>query len=82
MQFEFAQVRHGECILVPGKVVVIERLEQTGHLPKYMIDNYEWIAKTFAGKSVHGQGRDLIIEYLFHQVPVCPRVCHTRCSDC
>jgi hypothetical protein len=78
----FSQVRSGECILIPGNVVVIERVVQTGHLTKYMTDNYEWIAKAFAGKSVHGQGRDHVIENIFHQVPVRPKVCRTRYSNC
>jgi hypothetical protein len=66
-------------LALAGKAVLIERLEQTGHLPKLMADNYEWIAKAFAGKSVHSQGREHVIENLFHQVPVCPRVSRTRC---
>jgi hypothetical protein len=47
MQFVFSEVKHGECILIPGSIVVMERLEKTGSLPKYMTDHLKWIGSTF-----------------------------------
>jgi hypothetical protein len=49
MQFVFSEVKHGECILIPGSIVVMERLEKTGSLPKYVNDHLNWIGSTFAG---------------------------------
>jgi hypothetical protein len=49
MQFEFTEVKHYECILIPGSIVVMERMEETGSLPKYMDDHLNWIGSTFAG---------------------------------
>jgi hypothetical protein len=49
MQFEFSEVKRGECILIPGSIVVMERLEKTRNLPKYMNDHLNWIGSTFAG---------------------------------
>jgi hypothetical protein len=48
MQFVFSEIKHGECILVPGTIVVMERMEQTGSLPEYMHDHLDWIGSTFA----------------------------------
>jgi hypothetical protein len=49
MQFVFSEVKHGECILIPGNIVVMERMEKTRNLPKYMTDHLDWIGSTFAG---------------------------------
>jgi hypothetical protein len=49
MQFEFSEVKRDECILIPGSIVVMERMEETGSLPKYMTDHLKWIGSTFAG---------------------------------
>jgi hypothetical protein len=49
MQFVFSEVKHGECILIPGSIVVMERMEKTGSLPKYMTNHVDWIRSTFAG---------------------------------
>jgi hypothetical protein len=48
MQFEFSEVKRGECILIPGSIVVMERMEKTGSLPKYMTNHLDWIGSTFA----------------------------------
>jgi hypothetical protein len=55
MQFEFSDVKHGECILIPGNFVVKERIKKTGGLSKYMSKHYDWIKSTFTGDngSVH-----------------------------
>jgi hypothetical protein len=49
MQFEFSEVKRDECILIPGSIVVMERMEETGNLPKYMDDHLNWIGSTFVG---------------------------------
>ena len=49
MQIVFSEVKHGECILIPGNIVVMERIEETRNLPKYMTENLDWIGSTFAG---------------------------------
>ena len=49
MQFVFSEVKNGECILVPGSIVVMERLEKICSLPKYMNDHLDWIGRTFVG---------------------------------
>jgi hypothetical protein len=49
MGFVFSEVEDGECILIPGNVVVMERLERTSNLPKYMKDHVNWIESTFTG---------------------------------
>src|SRR6266566_4858257 len=49
MEFVFSEVKQGECILIPGSVVVMERLKKTGSLPKYMNDHLNWIGSTFVG---------------------------------
>ena len=47
MQFEFSEIQHGECILIPGSIVVMERINKTGNLPKYMDNHLNWIGSTF-----------------------------------
>jgi hypothetical protein len=49
MQIVFSEVKHGECILIPGNIVVMERMEKIRDLPKYMTDHLDWIGSTFAG---------------------------------
>jgi hypothetical protein len=49
MQFVFSEVKRGEYILIPGTIVVMELMEKTASLPKYMTDNFNWIRSTFAG---------------------------------
>jgi hypothetical protein len=48
MKIVFSEVKHGECILIPGSVVVMERLEKTAGLSEYMDDHVKWIGSTFA----------------------------------
>jgi len=50
MQFKFSEAKQGECILIPGNVVVMEGMEKTGGLSKYMNDNLNWIRSTFTGE--------------------------------
>jgi hypothetical protein len=52
MQFEFSEVKRGECILIPGKFVVKEGMKKTGSPSKYMNDNLNWIGSTFTGDNV------------------------------
>jgi len=47
--FVFSEVEDGECILIPGSVVVMEYAEKISHLPKYMKDHVNWIESTFTG---------------------------------
>jgi hypothetical protein len=49
MEFAFSEVKQGECILIPGSVVVMERMKKTARLPKYMDNHLNWIGSTFAG---------------------------------
>ena len=51
VKFEFSEVKRGECVLIPGSIVVMERMEKTGSLPKYMSDHLNWIGGTFASVS-------------------------------
>jgi hypothetical protein len=48
--FVFSEVEDGECILIPGSVVVMEYAEKISHLPKYMEDHASWIESTFTGR--------------------------------
>ncbi|KAN0120919.1 hypothetical protein V8E52_004188, partial [Russula decolorans] len=50
----FSKVEEGECILIPGSVVVMERLEKTSSLSKYMEDHVNWIRRTFSGRDREG----------------------------
>jgi hypothetical protein len=54
MKFKFSEVKRGECILVPGSIVVKERMEKTASLPKYMNDHFKWIGSTFADDAGDG----------------------------
>ncbi|KAN0102362.1 hypothetical protein V8E52_012022 [Russula decolorans] len=54
MEVVFSEVEEGECILIPGSVVVMERLERTSFLPKYMKDHVNWIESTFTGRDKKG----------------------------
>jgi hypothetical protein len=53
MEFKFTEVRGRECILVPGKFIVKESLEELGALSEYMTNHHKWIEKTFAARLVH-----------------------------
>jgi hypothetical protein len=50
VKIEFSDVKRGECILIPGNIVVMERMEKAGHLLKYMTDHLDWIGRTFITK--------------------------------
>jgi hypothetical protein len=52
MEFVFSEVKSGECILIPGDVVVMEDLEEMGILPQYMDSHIEWIKNAFARSSL------------------------------
>jgi hypothetical protein len=52
MQFEFSDIKQGECILIPGDDVELERLVETVGLPGYMDGHLSWIRKTYAGQFV------------------------------
>ncbi|KAN0120920.1 hypothetical protein V8E52_004189 [Russula decolorans] len=45
--FEFSELEEGDCILIPGSVVVVERLEMTISLSKYMEEHIDWIESKF-----------------------------------
>ena len=48
MEFTFNEVLGRECILVPGKFVVKESLEELGVLSEYMSKHYQWIGREFS----------------------------------
>jgi hypothetical protein len=48
MEFMFDEVHGRECILVPGKFVVKECLEELGVLSEYMSKHYQWIGREFS----------------------------------
>lgn len=54
-------MRGRECILVPGKFIVKESLEELGALSKYMTNHHKWIEKTFATRSAHCLMRGLFL---------------------
>jgi hypothetical protein len=70
MQFEFSKVEDGECILIPGNIVVMERMKETGSLPKYMNDHLKWIGSTYAGD----KGFVRRICTLFSSLPTIPQL--------
>ena len=49
MKIEFSEVKRGDCILIPGSIVVMERMKKTRSLPKYMTYQINRIGDTFAG---------------------------------
>jgi len=48
MGFKFAEVRGHESILIPGKFVIKECLEELGVLREYMTKYHQWIGREFA----------------------------------
>jgi hypothetical protein len=60
-EFVFPKVDEGECILIPGSVVVIERLEKTTALPKYMEDHVNWIESKFTGHEGYQFSRESLM---------------------
>ena len=48
MGFTFAEVHGRECILIPGKFIVKESLEELGVLREYMTKYHQWIGREFA----------------------------------
>ena len=53
MGYFFAEMHGRGCILVPGKFIVKEFLEELGTLSEYMTRYQRWIEKTFAPKLVY-----------------------------
>ena len=47
MGFTFAEVQGRECILIPGKYIIKESLEELGVLREYMTNYHQWIGKEF-----------------------------------
>jgi hypothetical protein len=82
MQFVFPEVKPGDCILIPGRIVVTERLEETGDLPEYMNDHLSWIVSTFA--SVKGFVRRICALFssllTIPQLSILSTVCYTCCA--
>lgn len=52
MGFKFAGVHGRECILIPGKFIIKECLEELGVLREYMTKHHEWIGREFAKRFV------------------------------
>ena len=50
MGFTFAGVHGRECILIPGKYVIKESLEELGVLREYMTNYHQWIGKEFGAR--------------------------------
>lgn len=49
----FDKVHGCECILVPGKFVVKECLEELGVLSEYMSKHHQWIGREFSKRFAH-----------------------------
>jgi len=47
MGFTFAGIHGRECILIPGKFIIKECLEELGVLREYMTNHHQWIGKEF-----------------------------------
>jgi hypothetical protein len=45
--YKFAQVQGRESILIPGKFIIKERLEELGVLREYMTKYHQWIGREF-----------------------------------
>ena len=50
--FKFAEVHGRESILIPGKFIIKECLEEIGVLREYMTKHHQWIGKEFARRFV------------------------------
>ena len=50
MGFTFAGVHGHESILIPGKFIIKECLEELGVLREYMTSHHQWIGREFAKK--------------------------------
>ena len=48
MGFTFAGVHGHESILIPGKFIIKESLEELGVLREYMTRYHQWIGRQFA----------------------------------
>ena len=48
MGFTFAGVHGHESILIPGKFIIKECLEELGVLREYMTNYHQWIGREFA----------------------------------
>jgi hypothetical protein len=48
MGFTFSGVHGHESILIPGKFIIKERLEELGVLREYMTRYHQWIGRQFA----------------------------------
>jgi hypothetical protein len=72
MEVVFSEVEEGECILIPGSVVVMERLKRTSFLPKYMKDHVNWIESTFTGRDKKGSVRRICA--LFFSLLTIPQI--------
>ena len=46
--YKFGRVHGRECILIPGKFIVKESLEELGVLREYMTKYNQWIKREFA----------------------------------
>ena len=46
--YKFAQVHGRESILIPGKFIIKECLEELGVLSEYMTKYHQWIGREFA----------------------------------
>ena len=51
MGFTFAEVHGRECILIPGKYIIKESLEELGVLREYMTNYHQWIGNEFGTRS-------------------------------
>jgi hypothetical protein len=56
----FTEVHGRECILVPGKFVVKECLEELGVLRDYMTKHHRWIEKEFSRRFALSFSEDVI----------------------
>ena len=48
MGYKFSGVHGRESILIPGKFIIKESLEELGVLREYMTNYHQWIGKEFA----------------------------------